>query len=74
MTGKACEKRNDTRKNILVVQNPKQPTERICKYREPQRYILIEPIFARLMSRLLAGPRQSMEVENLARSVKERGR
>ena len=30
---------------MLVVQNPKQVTEHIRKYRKPQRYTLIEHIF-----------------------------
>jgi len=39
VTGKACEKRNDIRKNI-VVQNPKQATEHIRKSGKPQQYTL----------------------------------
>ena len=55
MTGKACEKGNDIRKNTLVVQNSKQPTEHIRKYRKPQRFILTEPIFRKTYVAVVGG-------------------
>lgn len=61
VAGKTREKRDDIRKNIVLVQNPKQSGTWLRS-------------FARFMSQSFAGPRQSMEGENLARSVEERGR
>jgi hypothetical protein len=55
VTGKACEKRNDIRKNILVVQNRKQATEHIRKSGSHNDNTLIEPIFRKIYFAVVGG-------------------